>query len=145
MNKNDLQIVNQLRLNARMSLTAMSRKTGIPISTLFDKIKSRISNLVIKYTSLLDFYRLGYGARAMILIKVNKEDKEQLKEYLSKATSVNSVMKISNGYDFILEGVFKEMKDMDSFVENMEAKFNIVETRTFFVIDDVKREGFVAG
>ncbi len=140
MNKKDLKIITQLRTDARMPLTDMSRKINMPVSTIFDRMKS--NNLITKHTSLLDFSKLGY-TRANIFLKVEREDKEQLKESLLKNQSINSVYRINNGFDFLIECVFRQMKEVEEFIDQIESKFKIREVKSFFVIEDIKREMFL--
>ena len=144
MNKKDLKIIAHLRQNARMPLTKMSRRTQIPVSTIFDRLKLNENSLIVKHTSLLDFTKLGYNTRANITLRVDREDKEALREYLLKNQSVNSVYKINNGFDFMIEGVFRQIKDMEDFIENLEKRFKIIDKKSFFIIEDIKREAFMS-
>ena len=143
-NKKDLKIISQLRSDARMPLTKMSRKIQIPVSTIFDRLKINENNLILKHTCLLNFSKLGYNVRAHINLKVDKEDKEALKEHLIKHQSVNSVFKINNGFDFMVEGVFKQIIDMENFIENLDQKFKILDKKSYFIIEDIKRESFMS-
>lgn len=144
MNKKDLKILTHLRIDARMPLTKMSKKTSIPVSTIFDRLKINQNNLIIKHTSLIDFSKLGYHTRANITLRVDKEDKENVKEFLLKNHLVNSVYKINNGFDFMIEGIFKQIKDMEEFLEQLENRFKILDKKSFFIIEDLKRESFMS-
>ena len=42
MKKTDTIIISQLRTNGRMQITDLSRKTGLPVSTIHDKIKRHV-------------------------------------------------------------------------------------------------------
>ena len=123
--KKDFQIIAHLRQDARMPLTTMSRKTNIPVSTIFDRLKYTENNLIIKHTCLLDFNKLGYSVRANITFKADRDDKDALKDFLLKNGCVNSLYKINNGFDFLVECVFRQIKDMDSFLDEVEKKFRI--------------------
>lgn len=144
MNQKDLQIIANLRTDARMPLTKMSKKTGIPVSTIFDRLKMNESDLIVKHTSLLDFAKLGYNTRANITLKVDRDDKEALKAFLVKHQSVNSVYKINNGFDFMVEGIFKQIKDMEEFIDDLEKRFKIQDKKSFFIIEDLKKEAFLS-
>jgi DNA-binding Lrp family transcriptional regulator len=120
----------------------MSKKTRIPVSTIFDKLRENISGVIKRPTILIDFHKLGFPTVSTILIKVNKEHREQLKEYLVKSFNVNSIYKVNNGYDFIIEVVFKNMQEQESFIEKIEETFNILELKTFFIIEELKKEEF---
>ncbi len=144
MNPKDLKIIAHLRKDARIPLTRLSRKTNIPVSTIFDRLKAKEEDVIVKHTTLLDFSKLGYHTRANIAVRVEREDKDSLKEHLLKNPSVNSVCRINNGYDFMIEGVFKQIKDMEEFLDNLENRFKIVDKKTFFIIEDLKKEEFMA-
>jgi DNA-binding Lrp family transcriptional regulator len=143
-NKKDLAIISHLRTNARMPLTKMSRKIQIPVSTIFDRLKIGEREFIQKHTCLLDFSKLGYKIRSNIIFKVEREDKEALKDYLMKHSAVNSLYKINNGFDFMLEGVFKDMQEMERFMDELDKRFKITEKSSFYIIEDLKRESFMS-
>ena len=144
LNQKDLKILAHLRKDARMPLTKMSKKIQVPVSTIFDRLKMSESSIITKHTSLLDFTKLGYHTHANIAIKVDSEHKEELKKYLIKHQSTNSVYKINNGYDFLIEGVFKHIKNMEEFIDDLEKRFKITDKKFFFVIEDLKKEEFMS-
>ena len=100
--------------------------------------------MIKKYTSIIDFSKLGYNVRATILIKVNKDFKDKIKEHLNFNRSLNSVYKINNGYDFMLEGIFREIKDVEFFLENLENNFGITDKYVYYIVDELKREDFLS-
>ncbi|MFW5891044.1 MAG: Lrp/AsnC family transcriptional regulator [bacterium] len=144
MNQKDMKILSHLREDARMSLTKMSRNTHIPVSTIFDRIKSYEKNVIIRHATLLNFQKLGYNARVNISLKVNREERDKIKDYLVNSQFVNTLYKINNGFDFMIEGIFRNLLEMEDFIENLENKFQIVEHKSHFIIDDIKREGFLS-
>ncbi|MEA3515257.1 MAG: Lrp/AsnC family transcriptional regulator [Nanoarchaeota archaeon] len=141
--KKDMMILSSLRKDARMNLTKMARKTGIPVSTIFDKIKGYKGNLVTKHTTLINFDLIGYNTRAKVILKVKKEDKTAMKGYLFKNQNVNSFYRVNNGYDFMFEAVFRNLKETEEFIEAIEEKFGIIEKQVFYITEDVKRESFM--
>ena len=140
-NKKDMQIITALRKNSRESLTKISRNTGIPVSTIFDKIKD--NPLITKSTCLLDFNQLGFNTRAKATIKVERESREELRVYLSKHQNVNSLYKINSGYDFLIEIVFRNIKDLEEFMEYIRDRFQIIEDNVFYILEDIRREEFM--
>lgn len=140
----DLVLVAHLRKNSRETLTTMSRLTKIPVSTLYDKLKQHERNIIQKHTALVDFSKLGFNTKVQILIKVDREKREEVKNFLLKEFNVNSVYKINSGYDFMIEGIFKHVKDMEDFIEKLDERFKLIEKQVYYVIEDIKREGFMA-
>jgi len=144
MNKHDHQIITNLRKNARMPLSIMSRKTRIPVSTIFDKLKTYQDSIISRHTSIVNFEKLGYTARASFSIKVSREDKYKLKDYLLTHHCMNSVYRINNGFDFQVEGIFKDLSEMEDFTDTLDQRFDIVEIKSHFIIEDLKRESFMS-
>lgn len=142
--KKDLQIISNLRANSRQTLTSMSKKTKIPISTIYDRLKANEGSLIKKHTCLLDFNKLGFNTRANVLLRVDRSVREDIKEYLVKHRNVNSLAKINNNYDFLFEAVFRQIKELEEFLEQLEERFKVKSKQVFYIIEDVKREAFLA-
>lgn len=136
--------MSHLRQNARMSLTDMSRETQIPVSTIFDRMKAFQGHLVRKHATIIDFQQLGFGTRAVITLKTKKECRDEMREFLMKHAHVNSLHRINNGYDFLIEGVFHDLKELETFFESLEEKFAIELKQVYYIIDDLKREAFLS-
>ena len=142
--KKDLVVMSYLRQNARMKLTKMSRLARMPVSTIFDRMRFHEGELIKRHICLLDFAKLGYHTRANVMLKVLKKDKDHLKENLLKSHNVNSVYKINNGFDFLAEVVFRNIHEMDDFLDALEGKFEIKNKVVHYIIDDIKREAFMS-
>jgi len=138
-----LQLLSHLRDNSREKLTTISKKTNIPISTLFDLLKELQEETITKSTVLLNFPKLGYHTRAKVFLKVNNENKEKLKQHLKLNPNINTIFKINNNWSFLIETVHKNIKELDEFLEKLDEKFKIEDKQIHYLIDEVKREGFV--
>lgn len=138
-----ISLLNSLRENSRQKLTEISKRTHIPISTLFDLLKEADGNLIIKNTVLLNFFNLGYHAHAQVFLKVDHSVKDELRKHLILHSGVNSMYKINNGWDFMIETVHKNVKELDNFLEELNQRFIIKEQQIHYLIDEIKKEGFV--
>jgi len=143
MDKKDMLIMSHLRQNARMKLAKMSKLTGIPISTIFDRIKANEGRILEKYTVVLDYNQMGYSARINVILKLGKNDKEKITGFLERHPNVNSLHKINNGYDLLIDAVFRHVKDSEGFIENLEENFVIKSKEIFYIIDSLKKEDFL--
>jgi DNA-binding Lrp family transcriptional regulator len=142
-NKKDIVLMSYFRSNARENLTRISRLTAMPVSTIFDKLKEFEKELIKKHTAIIDFKKLGFDIRINMLLKVPRESRETLKQFLIKNENINSVYRVNNGYDFLIEVIFRNMDDMQKFTDCLE-KFRLEEIKEMFVLEDLKREGFLA-
>lgn len=140
----DIKIIAALRQNARETLTNLSKSIKVPISTLYDRLKSHESSIITKHTTLLDFTKLGFNCRANIMLRTGRESREKLGSYLKAHPVINNLYKINNGYDFLAEGIFTNVKELEDFLEELEAMFQIEEKKTHYIIEDIKREEFMS-
>jgi len=144
LDKKDVLVLSSLRQNARETLTNISKNTSIPISTIFERMRQHEKSKLIKgHTAILDFEELGFNTRAAILVKAKKGTQNEIKSYLNVHRNVNSIFRINNGYDFIVEVVFKQIKDVELFIELLDDRFG-ARSHVHFLIEDIKRESFMS-
>src|SRR5574341_1739180 len=140
--KRDLLILSELRKDSRKSLTDISRKTKIPVSTIFDQIRTYQGKIISKFTTIINFSLFGFNTRANIILKVEKSSRERLRNFLVKHSRVNSLYRINNGFDFMVECLFYDVKELEDFIRELE-DYNTITIKVYYIIDDIKREAFL--
>lgn len=138
--ESDLKIMSALRQDARQTLTKISEKTGIPISTIYDRIKTHENGVIKKHTSILDFPKIGYNIRLNVFARAN--NREKFLEFISRNKNVNSVFRIDGEYDYMIDCIFKDMKQMKSFLEELE-RAGVENHKVNYIIDEIIRENFM--
>ena len=138
MKQKDLKIIHELRNNARLPLTSMSKKTRIPVSTLFDRIQSQKTQFLKRFTSIVNYSKLGYHEHVFALVRAY--DKETLQELLAENPNVNSIFKLGNEADFAIDAVFHNEKELESFQNKLPGQ--IIQLSK--IDNDCKNEGFFA-
>ena len=141
MNPKALKLLSCLRENSREKLSVISRKTSLPISTLFDTLKELESEVISRHTSLVDFSKLGFDVRVQVLLKVPKDDREKLKKHLLCHQNTNSLYKTNHNFNFIVECLFRNLRELNCFIENLENNFDLLEHKIHYLIEEVKKEG----
>src|SRR3989344_5241025 len=116
LNKKDLKLIRELRQDSRQGATRIARKIGMSSSTVYEKTRNH-KPIITKYTCLLNYKEIGCLVRVFMIFKVEKELKDKAKEFLEADNSVNLLWKINSGYDFLLEGVFMNLIDLENFRE----------------------------
>lgn len=127
-----------------MSLTEMSKKAQIPVSTLYERLKKYQNTLIKKNTTLVDFSQLGFSARARVLLKVKKSELEKLREFLMGSNALNELYKVNNGYDFMAEFIFQTMKEMEAYLDMLGDKYGVEKEEVFYIVDELRREEFLS-
>jgi Lrp/AsnC family transcriptional regulator for asnA, asnC and gidA len=142
----DLKLLGHLRTNARDTLTRISQETEIPISSIFDKLKRlEKMNVIKRYTSLLELNKIGIHVRVLLLVKPYKSSKGNLADWLIEKRPVNWLLRINGKWKLAAECLFPNIKNLESFIEDLEKSFRGVEFSVFYIIEDLKSEGFLAG
>lgn len=135
----DEDILAELRKNAKVSLKQMSKKFGVPLSTLYQRIKKMEELGVIKnYTVELDWRKLGFGIKAYILVFVDttrlKEMRKPQSEVLSELSRLPFVFgadMVTGESDLLLMVRAKDTDDLGRLItERIQAIPGIVNTKT---------------
>ena len=136
----DKRIIAQLRQDSRASLTCISQRIGVPISTVFDRMKQLRGQAIAKFTCIVDFRRLGLDAHSFAVFRVSKPNREAFSTYLGDHANVNSVYRINHRDGFLVELVFKEIVALEDFIEKTDQLFATRPEHIFDVVDVVNRE-----
>ncbi len=113
MTTQDLRILQHLRRDARINLTVLSKKTGIPVSTLFDRLRAGEGSVITRFTVLMDFAKLGFPVRAKVLLRADAESRIPLRNYLLAHNRVNGLWRINNGFDYAADCFFASIKEAE--------------------------------
>jgi len=133
-----------LRKNARQTLTRVSKDTGIPISTVFDRLKKMEGNgVIIRHTCLLDMEKIGFNVRVYLLIKTIDNQANELQEHLMENPNVNSMVKTNGNWDLIMEALFRNINALELFVDDVKNDFKGIKISVHYVLEDIKRESFL--
>ncbi len=137
MKKIEKEMLMILRDNSRISLTKIANKLNIDIRKAFE-LKNLFENKIIKkYSSLIDFEKLGYAVNVNFILKTEKND--LLEGFLINHENVNNLYRTKEG--FITETIFKNMKEFNEFNEKLDY-FNLKEKNFHPVIKEIAREKF---
>ena len=139
----ELLILAHLRKDGRKNLTKISKETRIAVSTIFDKLRKYENTIIKKHTCLLNFSELGYDVRIKMMLKVAIAQREAVLEFIRQHPGINSAYRISNGYDFFIEAVFKDMRELHIFTEKLDT-LKIKDRSEYFVLEEIKTESFLA-
>ncbi|MBI2564565.1 Lrp/AsnC family transcriptional regulator [Candidatus Woesearchaeota archaeon] len=142
MDKKDMTILSCLRQDGRMSLTELSKSTGIPVSTAHDRLKHTQGFLFQKYTIVLNYSNIGFSTRAIIFVKSTSIKRDDLKDFLSKHPHINSLYSVNNDFDYCFECIFKDIGEMEFFIQAISDKFQIKKKEIHYILKEHSREKF---
>ncbi len=132
-----------LRENARQSLTKLSKRTKIPISTIYERLRVLYGGIITRYVVLFNYVNLGYPIRIFFIVKAQNATKEKLRSYLATMPCVNTLHRVNHGFDFLGEAIFKDLHKAEQFLESIEETFKVKKRETFYILETIKQEDFM--
>jgi len=139
----DQQIMEALSRNARLSTKQIAKKTNIPITTVFNRIKNLEKNGIIKsYTCVFDKKKLGRGVSANILLNINFDklskkmmNEEDLADKLLRIPGIESVDTMSGEADMMIKVSVEDIDQMNELLTKRLRGFEeIVNVKTFIIL-----------
>ena len=142
MDENDKKILTELISNSRMPISKISSKTGIPDSTVSNRIKKLENNNIIEqYTTIINPEAIGIKVIAMIIIQTETEKHENVEIELPKLDKVSQVYSISGEYDILIKVWAHTLEELNDIV-NSEIRTidGIEELRELIIMEKLKEE-----
>lgn len=128
----DVQILNLLKMNARMSLKELSSEVHLTtpaLSARIDKLEN--AGFIKGYHADVDLEKLGYKIKAFIQISVMPEDQRKFYDFIQKKDCVLECSHITGAFSMLLKVVFPATSDLDTFIGELQ-EFGRTETQVVF-------------
>lgn len=147
MNKKDRKILDILVKGARKSTKDIANETGMPISTVYDRMKKLEGDGIIEgYRAVINPRKLGNEITAFVSLTVTyhlpggkKVLQRDLAERISKFPCVEEVHIVAGGDDIILKVRTESVARLNKFIiEDLRTIEGVDKTRTEIVLDPVK-------
>jgi len=124
LDKDDLAIINELQMDGRASYSKLSKKIGMPSSTIHDKVKRLISNGIIKgYTVMIDKEKVGLDNVAIIGVETGAKQFRDVAKNLCEIKEIVEVYGTTAEFDLMvkvrassrdeLSNVLNQMRSVD--------------------------------
>lgn len=147
MKQKDEKILEILKTNARATCKEISKRTGLPITTVHNRIKKMEKDGIIKgYRVILDQKKRGYGLTAFILLKLNlgalpKEGgiaaQDKVTKSIGEILGVEEVHVVTGEGDVLLKARAKDIDDLNRITANISI-MGVEKTNTMVVLNPVK-------
>ena len=137
----DQKIINILLDNSRLSYRQIAKKLKTSVATIMNHVKKLESDEIIKrYTTDVDYYKIGYDIKVMILTSISKGKLFEVEKKIAKHPAVFSVYDVTGEYDAVILARFKNRKSLDVFLKHIQ-KYDFVEkTHTSFILNTIKEK-----
>ncbi|MBI4150141.1 Lrp/AsnC family transcriptional regulator [Candidatus Woesearchaeota archaeon] len=145
LDKKDQIILEALKEDASRSSQQIAKLTGIPITTVHNRVRRlRQRGIIKQYTIHLDNRKLGKNVSVYVLIKANyaflkggKMDHDALANKIHKYPGVESVSLTTGGIDILVKAVMRDMDELNAFVGKfLRALEGVERTETLVVLTE---------
>ena len=147
LDEKDKTILDLLQQDASLSTYKITKKTGIPQTTVLNRMrKLKQENIIRKYTIDIDWKKLGMNNKALIFVKVDKNIEQrnskvgEIEEKISKYPLVLNVKRLMGKYDFMIELVCRDIDELNDFlIKKIRSLPQIADTETVMILGEWKR------
>jgi Lrp/AsnC family transcriptional regulator for asnA, asnC and gidA len=139
MDQIDLEIISFLQTDGRMPFTDIAKELDISEGTVRNRVARLMQERVLQIVGMVDPYRLGYDAPAMISISVQPPLLNQVAKTISKFPEVSYLIMVSGDYDLLVEVLCKDRDHLANFLNEKLLKVTgITNTQTSMVLHTYK-------
>jgi Lrp/AsnC family transcriptional regulator for asnA, asnC and gidA len=134
-------VIVELKKDAKLSEQKLARKTGIPMTTVHNRIrKLRELGVIQKFTIELDYTRLGRPIVAYVLVKVSSgADQKEILVQISKIPGVVETAMITGDFDIIFKARIATMEELNAMVvQGLRKQKTIGDTRTMISYETIE-------
>ncbi len=137
----DLQILNLLQEDCRLSFNKLASKARISVGTAYNRIKNLEAKGYVKgYTVLVDSAKLGYSLTAVIFVQVEGGHLSAVEKEIAQKNNVMAVYDVTGEFDAAVVAKFKDREDLSSFIKHIAALVHVRRTITNVSLDTVKED-----
>ena len=137
----DLQIINLLQEDSRLSFNKIAEKLGIAVGTAYNRVKILEEKGILKgYTAVVDYTKVGYGLTVIILIQAAGKHLLDVEKEVAKIDNVVSVYDITGDFDIAVIAKFKDRDSLNTFIKSTLSMPYVQRTVTNVALNVVKED-----
>ena len=137
----DNKIVNILVDNSRLSLRQIAKKADVSVATVMHHIKKlEKEGIIKKYTTKLDYEKIGYDVEVMIEIRISKGKLFEVEKKIAANPNVFAVYDTTGAFDAVILARFPTRRQMDTFLKKLQTYEFVERTETKLILNTIKEE-----
>ena len=136
----DLRIIRSLSGNARKPYKTIARELDVSDATVRKRINKMVEDGIIKqFNLLLDYHKLGRIIKAFIGLRINPQHLKEIVEHFKGNPDIQVLYRTTGNVDLFIEVIFKDMEELNAFLETELTVDGITGTEVTVVIGPYKR------
>ena len=140
----DLQILNLLQQDGRMTIKELSNQLNLSTTPIFERIKKlEKSGVIDRYMAVLNPDKLGKKLTAFAHISIKDHSKELVEKFVEQVISFSEVLEchyVTGAADFMIKVLVEDIETYNHFVlEKLSAVSNIGKVESLFSLSVRKK------
>ena len=137
----DKEIINSLLIDSRLSYRKLAKKLKVAVATVMHRVnKLEKENIIRKYTSKIDYEKLGYDIEVLIDIKISKGKLFLVEKKIASNPNVFAVYDTTGADDAVILARFKNRRMMDNFLKKIQTYDFVERTHTKLILNTIKED-----
>lgn len=137
----DKKILNILVNNSRLSLRQIAKKANVSVATVMHHLKKLEEEKIInKYTTKIDYEKIGYDVEVMIEIRISKGKLFEVEKKIAVHPNVFAVYDVTGAFDALILARFPSRRKMDNFLKKIQTYDFVERTETRLILNTIKEE-----
>jgi len=142
MDKTDLGILKCLTEDARMNASQIGLRVSLSVSAVIERMKKmEASGLIRNYTALIDEKKAGFGAQALISIRLeHPKYNESFCQHVLAHSAVTECFYLTGDFDYMARILVSSTEELTKVLNDIKQIPGVSLTRTFVVLETVKQD-----
>lgn len=137
------KLIVALRKQNTQNIMNVSKNQKIPKSTLYDIMHKLQRNDILRQIAKISFEKIGFPIKTFFVIRTEPQYKDKLKQFLLSQKNVNNIHSINNKSSFHIECIFRNQKDAESFLEELEEQTPLTQLSVYNLLETIQEEKFL--
>lgn len=145
LDKVDLQILQALQHNARLTIKELAARVSLSSTPVFERLKRlEREGYIMKYVAVLNAEKLNRGFVVFCKVKLTRLNSDVAAMFAGVVRALPQVTEcynISGGYDYLLKVNVTDMKSYRDFILNVLGRLDYLSSiESVFVMDEIKHD-----
>lgn len=145
LDRTDRRILELLQSDGRITNTELAQRTGIPPTSMSDRVKRlQKQGYILGYSARLDPHRLGLELLVFVEVSLDKTTPDAFDKFSRAVRNAPEILEchmVAGGFDYLVKARVTDMAHYRSFLGDvLLAMPGVSETRTYPVMEEVKSD-----
>jgi len=137
----DKKVLNALIENSKLSLREIAKKADVSVATAMHRVNNlEKEGIIKKYTTLVDYPKLGYDVEVLIEVRISKGKLFQVEKEIAHHPNVFAVYDLTGDFDAGILARFKNRRQMDTFLKKIQTYDFVERTNTRMILNTIKEK-----